>query len=979
MRRIPPVLAVFLVLAALSAHADQATLLADTHLNAARPTVNSGGISNINLGAGYTGLLQFDLSLLPPAPQVTRAVLRIYINRLDTAGLVTLQPVTSQWQESVVTAQTAPSLAAPIQIFSVSQVNAFIAIDVTPQVQSWLANPSTNFGLALSAATAVLQIDSKENDLTAHPATLDITLATTGIPGPTGVQGPTGAAGIPGAAGLPGANGSPGPVGPTGPAGGNGTPGLNGAPGPAGANGLSGPQGTAGSAGLQGLPGQQGPAGPQGAAGTPGTSGAAGTTGTPGPRGTPGLVYRGDYASSTNYALGDVVLFQGTSYTSLMDNNHGNTPSLVPNTWATLAAQGPAGTPGPSGPQGILGQAGPLGPVGPPGDRGGQGQQGIPGQAGAQGIPGTHGDQGLSGPAGPQGQAGPTGLTFRGTYASSLNYALADGVQFNGAGYISLTDNNHGNTPDQSPAQWSLFAAQGATGPVGLTGPAGTSGTSGPAGTTGTPGPAGLQGATGPQGPPVVTFRGDYASSNNYTLSDSVSFAGGTWVSLIAQNHGNTPDQTPSAWSVLVARGPAGTPGSTGPQGTPGPTGSTGAPGPAGTQGPPVHFLGVWSTSTPYSPGDTVTLAGTSYIAIALSQSRSPDQSPAVWSILAVAGSPGPVGPSGPTGLQGPTGYPGPQGASGPTGPGGPAGTSGTSGPTGLSGPQGSAGPQGPTGPQGLTFKGTYASSINYALNDAVTFQGSTYLSLTPSNFGNTPSQSSGSWATLALAGTNGTPGQPGTAGPPGATGPQGFPGPQGTQGQAGSAGSQGQTGPSGPTGQPGASGQAATIQIGTITTATPGSAAAVTNRGTSSSAIFDFTIPQGAPGSSGSGSGSSSTTSALPISTIHSVSYNATFYSLTNSNQSPSETSPVLTWIPPGCIATALAVYSQQAATITVTLRTGTPGAMSDSALSCAVSQNQTCTASGSVHIAPGTFADVGITHPDSNPSSVWLALTCN
>ena len=38
---------------------EQVTLVADAHVNAALPAVNSGAISNINVGGGYTGLVQF--------------------------------------------------------------------------------------------------------------------------------------------------------------------------------------------------------------------------------------------------------------------------------------------------------------------------------------------------------------------------------------------------------------------------------------------------------------------------------------------------------------------------------------------------------------------------------------------------------------------------------------------------------------------------------------------------------------------------------------------------------------------------------------------------------------------------------------------------------------------------------------------------------------------------------------------------------
>ena len=43
----------------------EAILVADAHVNSAMPAVNSGAISNLNVGGGYTALLQFDLSMLP--------------------------------------------------------------------------------------------------------------------------------------------------------------------------------------------------------------------------------------------------------------------------------------------------------------------------------------------------------------------------------------------------------------------------------------------------------------------------------------------------------------------------------------------------------------------------------------------------------------------------------------------------------------------------------------------------------------------------------------------------------------------------------------------------------------------------------------------------------------------------------------------------------------------------------------------------
>lgn len=55
-----------------------------------------------------------------------------------------------------------------------------------------------------------------------------------------------------------------------------------------------------------------------------------------------------------------------------------------------------------------------------------------------------------------------------------------------------------------------------------------------------------------------------------------------------------------------------------------------------------------------------------------------------------------------------------------------------------------------------------------------------------------------------------------------------------------------------GPQGETGPQGAAATIAVGTVTTGEAGTQAVVTNSGTTSAAVFDFTIPQGATGAKG-------------------------------------------------------------------------------------------------------------------------------
>jgi len=603
-------LAVWLFVAG-PAWAVEASLVADAHVNSALPGVNSGAISNLNVGAGYTSLLQFDLGVLPPgttAGQVSRAVLRLYCNRVDAVGQVSVRPVNGAWGEYSVTYATVPSLGSATQVVQVDAAGAYVTVDVTSLVQGWVSSPATNNGLALTADVAAVQFDSKENDLTGHAAMLDVTLATSGPAGPVGPTGPIG---------------------------------LTGSAGPAGATGATGLQGVAGPAGAKGDTGAVGPVGSMGPAG------------------------------------------------------------LV----------GPQGSVGPQGLQGLQGIAGPAGAAGP---------VGAAGPAGATG---------LTGPAGATGPAGPAGMLFRGSYSSSPNYAVNDAVSYQGSSYISVAAANHGNTPGTSPTYWSLLAVQGAAG----------------------------------------------------------------------------------------AQGPAGATGATGPQGVAGPQGVPGVAGAAGTVG--MNYRGAWGLGVSYQANDAVLFAGSTYLAQGSNAGMEPDRSPAVWAVLAQQGSAGPTGPSG----------------------------------------------------------------------------------------------------------------------------------------------------------------VAATVSVGTVTTGAAGSMAAVTNSGTASAAVLNFTIPQGAAGTNGTGGGTGGASGALSGSMYHPVSFNNIFYSVSNTNAGGSEDASVLTWVPAGCTATTLSVYSQQLNAINVMVRQGTPGNMVDTSLSCRAASGGSCSVTGSVVVTAGNFVDFEVSGANGTLGAVWMAFACN
>ncbi len=1054
--------------------AQTGTLTADTAVTSAHPATNYGTLSNLYVSGTSTALLRFDLGALPPAANatdVTRATLRLFVNRITTPGVITVSAVGASWNEGAVTAQTLPVTGNAVEVFAVTDEGQYVTVDVTSLVQAWLTTPAKNFGLALTASTADAVFDSKENDTTAHPAQLDVALSSgaAGPVGPVGLQGPrgdTGAAGVRGLAGPQGQQGNIGPAGIQGMKGDKGDPGTgsgmqfegtynrnttyaknnvvtyanaawvslqdnnysniptttsstwsvlvpaataSGGTGtgttPLAANGLAyaGIYSSAGNyttnqvvtwqsaawvslhdtnhgntpdqsasdwallvpastnpasittvingllyegayvaatnyatnyvvtwqsaawvslhnsnhgnipseslsdwavlvpaaiglTGATGLQGNIGVTGPQGERGYMGTTGLQGDRGATGAMGPPGFTYQGTYASSTNYALGDVVLWQGGSWASLHDVNHGNTPDASPLDWGTLTTRGLTGDVGATGPQGAIGLQGPAGQFGTTGPQGPTGPAGSTGPQGAAGRDGMQGAQGDVGPVGTQGVAGPVGLTWHGGYASPTNYAINDAVTWQNQSWLSLHNINHGNAPDASPLDWTLLAAQGGAGPQGAPGPQGVTGLTGSAGATGSQGPAGLDGAVGSRGAPGVQgsqgpqgtagqdgmrWQGTYTSATNYAVNDGVGWQNQSWISLHSVNHGNAPDASPLDWTLLAAQGGIGAQGAQGPQGLSGVKGDTGAQGVTGETGatgttgsvgsPGLLYQGSYASTTNYALHDAVSYGGGTWISLgATNHGNTPGASATWWQQIAAPGA---------------------------------AGVAGSQGSQGVAGLQGVAGAQGATGPAGLqgppvSFRGEWLASSTYAVGDAVFFNGSAYIATATVN-GDAPGVSP-AWSLLVQQGSAGAAGSQGIQGPTGLAGANGAVGPQGAAGPVGltwrstyypqtgysagdavayggasyvsltntnsgntpgitaqwallaSAGAVGASGSNGASGARGDDGAAATIAIGPVHTGAAGSLASVTNVGTTSAATLSFTLPQGATGTPG-------------------------------------------------------------------------------------------------------------------------------
>lgn len=354
------------------ASATDVALVGDASVNSAHPSVNYGALSNLYVASGNTAFLQFDLSTLPTgttSAQVSRATLTVFVNRVNTAGSVTVSPVTGSWGEYSVTSGTAPATGGSVGTLPISVGGQFISVDVTTQVQAWVNSPASNNGLALVSGGADVLFDSKENDETSHAARLDITLVNQGPQGIQGVPGVAGVAGAAGPIGPAGAQGLPGVSGPVGPIGPQGIQGIQGPLGPvgvAGPTGATGPQGPIGPTGLQGTTGAIGPAGPTGAVGPIGATGAQG----------PPVSFIGPWNGATPYSIGSAVSEGGTSYIALVANSAIDPATDVSGSgghWAVLAL---AGTAGAAGPTGATGPAGPTGPIGATGATGPQGPAG---------------------------------------------------------------------------------------------------------------------------------------------------------------------------------------------------------------------------------------------------------------------------------------------------------------------------------------------------------------------------------------------------------------------------------------------------------------------------------------------------------------------------------------------------------------------------------------------------------------------------
>ena len=151
----------------------------DASIDSTRPTVNLGSQTILNVSGSQSSLVQFDLSALPPGTlptNVVQATLFLWCETVPAFGPLDVAQVTGQWNESSVTFGTAPTAGAVVGAITSPVAFQWVTIDLTALVQTWVANPTTNYGIRISPSAgspASVVFDSKEYR---NPARLQVFL-----------------------------------------------------------------------------------------------------------------------------------------------------------------------------------------------------------------------------------------------------------------------------------------------------------------------------------------------------------------------------------------------------------------------------------------------------------------------------------------------------------------------------------------------------------------------------------------------------------------------------------------------------------------------------------------------------------------------------------------------------------------------------------------------------------------------------------
>ena len=147
---------------------------------------NFGADKRLVVNNNCRSFLQFDFSSLPAVSpgEIRKATLYLFARKVEGPGSIDIHALAASWDEKTVTFDTAPTAGALVQSevrVPKSAENNYVIVDVTAQVQNWMAlGLAWNYGLQLApgAQGTNVTFDSKERG--ARAAFLDVVLAGSG-------------------------------------------------------------------------------------------------------------------------------------------------------------------------------------------------------------------------------------------------------------------------------------------------------------------------------------------------------------------------------------------------------------------------------------------------------------------------------------------------------------------------------------------------------------------------------------------------------------------------------------------------------------------------------------------------------------------------------------------------------------------------------------------------------------------------------
>lgn len=300
-----------------------------------------------------------------------------------------------------------------------------------------------------------------------------------------------------------------------------------------------------------------------------------------------GINYKGTFDSYTDYILGDLVEYLGSSYVAIQ-NTSGNLPMDI-DFWQIVATKGDRGDTGTQGLRGIQGEKGDKGDKGDIGDTGVQGVQGIQGEKGNTGDTGAQGEQGI------QGEHGDAGASFviTGTVATSDDLPEAGSA---GEGYITSST---GNLWVWSVVTSSWHDVGRIVGQQGIQGIQGVQGEKGDKGDTGVQGVQGIQGIQGNAGVNGAAWHNGTGAPSN-----AIGVDGDYYINTV---NDDVYIKTSGSYGLLCnIKGSQGATGATGATGNTGATGAKGDKGDTGATGASANtvMVKVIADSTPLVVGN---------------------------------------------------------------------------------------------------------------------------------------------------------------------------------------------------------------------------------------------------------------------------------------------------------------------------------------------------------------------------------------